>query len=636
MGQDFVVISVDDLFNVAKFRDAFGVTIQTPNLNKLMRMGTTYDNAYATTPLCSSSRTAVLTGQSPFKTGVYRNDQIWYDNAKISETLPALLKNAGWHTASFGKNCHSELPGRIADQMFNTYWLSDDNSINRDVLTVTAASEFFTSYSSEQPFFAMIGLRDPHTPYDVPEEFLARYPVEDIVVPEWTGDDPPDFVKAFLGWTGERPANLEEIVRLYLANVSELDARLGELMEVIEATGRNPNIILFSDHGYSLGDHDHVGKFTLWEQAVNAPLVVVTPDGLPGVRNKDVVSLLDIMPTILDIAGLSAPDSLDGRSLLDGGSQYAISNVYGSTSIRVGNWRLTRYEDGSIELFNVFRDPRCADNLEDDSRYNRLEARMLQKLDAHLENIGVSYQEGYTIYESPRGDTDYFIRSADVLSAISDDRGQDFISLETSITQNVQLPDWAEDILVTHRGSYVSIVGSSADNIIIGKGGASSIDGADGNDRINGNVGRDELFGGSGDDVLAGGGQNDTINGGDGNDVLVGYLGNDKLKGGQGADVFVFNVKLKPADADIIFDFDPVFDTIELHSSFFAGLPVGTLSASLFIVGAAAVDPSHRIIYDPIAGSLLYDRDGNGDAVAVQFATLSAGLSMTNLDFVVE
>ncbi len=116
---------------------------------------------------------------------------------------------------------------------------------------------------------------------------------------------------------------------------------------------------------------------------------------------------------------------------------------------------------------------------------------------------------------------------------------------------------------------------------------------------------------------------------------MNGGLGADTLQGGTGADSYVFSTTLGGGNVDAINGFNVADDTIVLNNAVFAGLSVGTLAASAFVVGAAAADASDRIIYNSATGALYFDADGNGAGAAVQFATLAAGLALTNNDFLV-
>lgn len=150
-----------------------------------------------------------------------------------------------------------------------------------------------------------------------------------------------------------------------------------------------------------------------------------------------------------------------------------------------------------------------------------------------------------------------------------------------------------------------------------------------------GNTQNNTLIGNSGNNTLIGNEGADTLDGAGGSDLLSGGIGSDSLTGGAGTDVFAFSTALGATNIDTISDFVVVDDTIRLASSIFTGLALGTLSAAGFYIGAAAHDGDDRIIYNSATGALLFDNDGNGLNAAIQFATLSTGLAMTNADFIV-
>ncbi len=152
---------------------------------------------------------------------------------------------------------------------------------------------------------------------------------------------------------------------------------------------------------------------------------------------------------------------------------------------------------------------------------------------------------------------------------------------------------------------------------------------------LTGSSGADTLTGGAGADTLVGGAGNDTLVGGDENDTLTGGLGNDTLTGGTSVDTFIFNTKLGTTNLDRITDFSVTDDTIWLENTgiFTALTTLGTLGSTSFHTGTAAGDGLDRIIYNSTNGSLFYDADGTGSTAAVQFATLTTGLALTNADF---
>lgn len=170
------------------------------------------------------------------------------------------------------------------------------------------------------------------------------------------------------------------------------------------------------------------------------------------------------------------------------------------------------------------------------------------------------------------------------------------------------------------------------------RAGNDNITGSAGADRIYGDAGLDNLRGGVGNDSLIGGAGNDILNGGSGADSLYGDAGHDNLTGGAGADKFLFNATPNATNSDVVTDFTHASDKIQLQNSVFTALTTtGTLATAAFWSNGtgAAHDASDRIIYNASNGGLYYDRDGTGAIARVLIATLDAGLTVTNTDFVV-
>jgi hypothetical protein len=242
-----------------------------------------------------------------------------------------------------------------------------------------------------------VGMYRPHIPLFAPARYFKRFENREVQLPIVAGNDLDD-----MGATGKRWAlgavtagshktvlkyeQWKEAVRAYLACTTFVDAQVGRLIEALDAgeLGDNTIIVLWSDHGWHLGEKEHWGKWTGWERSTRVPLIIVPPKRLaeqftkPGSLCNAPVGLIDLYPTLLEMCGLSPQGDLDGRSLVpwlrqpDRKSSRTVITSFdpGNVSVRNEQWRLIRYEDGSRELYDMKKDPRESINLANDAKYN--------------------------------------------------------------------------------------------------------------------------------------------------------------------------------------------------------------------------------------------------------------------------
>ena len=349
----------------------------------------------------------------------------------------------------------------------------------------------------------------------------------------------------------------------------------------IQASGRDPAIVFTSDHGYHLGDRDTLHKFTPWDGAGRAPLIIVESAFGSSARGEvydGVVSLLDIAPTILDLAGLPPAPHHQGRSLadlFDGGSLspgVALTTMFGSVSLRTDNWRYVRYEDGSQELFQVHSDPTNSYNLAGQARHDDILERMDARLRVELAKVDVTIDDvrQTIVHNRGAGDSLYFVTEASDLSTLVDPGGIDSVyASQTTFT----LPGWLENFNASGPKDALEaphrIYGNARDNVIttshgddriLAYAGDDSLDGFRGDDHLQAGGGRDLLFGNHGNDVLIAQSGHDTLQGGLGDDTLNGMGGNDVMTGGDGLDTFDYNALaesgLTEVTRDVITDFN--------------------------------------------------------------------------------
>ncbi|MFC7500169.1 sulfatase-like hydrolase/transferase [Enterovirga sp. GCM10030262] len=588
---NFVSITFDDLNAFAFLKALYGSQLHTPNIDRVMAMGTTFDNAFAQVAICNASRTSVLSGLDPAATGVHANFEIWHEFVDPAGTLPALLKDAGYSTSIIGKVFHqSDMPEHVAsvvaDYIFRAPGDSYEDSTvittrpstggaeaQGDYINVDHAIDIVNAAGSD-PFALFLGIFKPHLGWVVPQEYFDLYPLDQIELPfALDGDlsDVPEFMRALVH--DDLHADVlaadawKTALQGYFASISFADAMVGRLLDTLEANGQMDDtaILLWTDHGYHLGDKDNWHKFTLWDEAGRAPFILALPGtGDDGQRVQQVVEMVDIMPTVLDLFDIAPPPGLSGRSLLpfiqdpaliDDG--VAVTTMYGSAAIRTNGYRYIRYEDGSTELYDIVADPNEWRNLAGDPAWDAVEAELDARLrsdlssqgwvwvDADASAAGTDISElfvlasGTSASAGGRGDDTYFISDSQTLVLEEAESGEDTVYTSVSFT----LPDHVEHLYfrVPSRNPDMVLIGNGGDNIIVG---IHRVEGLDGNDSLrmwgaglaDGGLGDDAVQGSQWHDDLRGGDGADVITASRGDDVLDGGLGDDSLHGGDGAD----------------------------------------------------------------------------------------------------
>jgi arylsulfatase A-like enzyme len=415
---DVLFLAADDLNDWITLLDP-AAPIATPNLERLARRGVSFTRAYAASPACNASRTALLTGRAPASTGVYGNAADWRRALPDAVTLPGAFMRAGYRVDGAGKIFHHHLGGAFHDAAsFHEFLPLPDppdapmpgeklnrlpgyGSANTDWGAWPAAEAEAPDVRSVDwciarlrqprpaPLFLACGLFRPHMPFFVPARWLERYPADRVRLPELRADDLADIPpggralhapEAGRFWAGMRtaeqlrPGSWRDAVRHYQAAATFADAQIGRLLDALDATprGRATIVVFWSDHGYQLGEKDAWEKFTLWEKATRVPFVVVAPGLAPaGATCARPVTLLDLYPTLVELAGLPAPAGLEGRSLLpllrDPTAAWDRPAVMtyrrGNHAVRSERYRYIRYANGDEELYDHAVDPHEWTNL---------------------------------------------------------------------------------------------------------------------------------------------------------------------------------------------------------------------------------------------------------------------------------
>jgi arylsulfatase A-like enzyme len=429
--------------------------VRTPHLDALAQRGLAFTNAHVAAPVCNPSRAAFMTGRAPASTGIYANDARWHEALPGIVSLPSHFKAHGYHVAGGGKINH-HMPGFnrrsdwhvYFDQVFDGHFHAQQ-AAGRDVSSfswpagfplnglpevkafsrppqnanefdwgpwdqrdeemgdgqlATWAAEFLARPPAE-PFFLAAGIYRPHLPWYAPRKYFEMYPLDWITPPPIKDDDLDDLPAGGLRMAADRRGDLElvrkagkyrEVLQAYLANISYGDALVGKLIAALDASpaAKNTIVVLWSDHGWHLGEKHHLHKFTLWERSTRIPFLVIAPGVTrPGTRTARPAGVVDLFPTLNELCGLPPVAGLDGRSLVPllrdpqrAWERPALTtHGLGNHAVRSERWRYIRYADGGEELYNHANDPHEWTNLAGRPEFAAIKAehaRWLPKTDA--------------------------------------------------------------------------------------------------------------------------------------------------------------------------------------------------------------------------------------------------------------
>lgn len=406
---------------------------ETPNIDKLAARSMVFDAAYCQGTVCRPSRESFMHSRYKGKTKI---------------NLGSHFIDNGFYSARVGKIYHMRVPGDIIagtngedvasswterfnspgpeahtpgdyaclnlnvfsdklenrestqtkNRMFVTVEVDGDGSSQADHKTATKAIEILRTRHIE-PFFLAVGFVRPHYPMVAPRQFFGKYPWSEIALPQELGTDLDDIPKLGLAGTqsrknpiGNYPDNQKRMWTGYYASVSFMDEQVGRLLDELDRLGiRDSTAIVFtSDHGYHLGEHGFWQKSNLHEEVIRVPLMISAP-GLETGRSQSIVELMDIFPTLAELAGLEIPKTVQGRSLVpvlkdpnQSVREGALSFSNG-VSFRSKDWHLMHYKDDTYELYDMTTDPLEFNNLAKDAAYEsklkELDGKLLKRLE---------------------------------------------------------------------------------------------------------------------------------------------------------------------------------------------------------------------------------------------------------------
>ncbi len=410
---------------------------KTPNIDKLARRGLVFDRAYCQGTSCAPSRQSFMYSRYRGNRGINMGQH---------------FKQNGWYTARVGKIYHMRVPGdiiagtngrdvasswterfnspgleahtpgdyaclnlniftrdlngrqstRMPHRMFVTVKYEGDGSDQPDHKSASKAIELLQKHG-EDPFFLAVGLVRPHYPMVAPAQYFDPYPWQQMEMPETVDNDLDDIPKLGLAGTisaknpiGRYPDNQQRMWSGYYASVAFMDRQVGR---IIDELGRleladNTAVVFTSDHGYHLGEHGFWQKSNLHEQVLRVPLIISVP-GYDSGRTDSIVELVDLYPTLAELAGLSIPNDVQGASLVPVlADPHAVVKAGALSfnkgfSLRSENFHYMRYNDGTEELYDMVRDPHQFTNLAGSNSNQNAADKMRAVLKKRLREAGI-------------------------------------------------------------------------------------------------------------------------------------------------------------------------------------------------------------------------------------------------------
>ncbi len=409
-----------------------GMGARTKNIAQLIKTSANFTNAYTPSPICVPARSCFMTGLYTSNTGCYDNGDPYHS---FIPTFAHYLTNAGYDTVLSGKmhfigadqlhgfkrRLNTDVypsgfiwsyplpdPENPNDQAFDfvSQYVAENigpgwsKELQYDEETHFRSLEYLRHAPGDQPWMLTVSYTNPHPPYKVPQKYWDMYKDADIPLPDYP-EDMEDrysfFDQALRRWHGlhlrgdeiRDPKNLIAMRRGFAALAHYVDDKIGDLLEVLDEQGLRDNtiVVVTSDHGEMLGEKGLIQKRSLYEWSARIPLIVDMP-GQAACSIDTPVSLIDLPPTFVDIAGQSPVAPMDGRSLLPaitGGTLDAvpiISEYHGegimrpSFMVRLGDWKYHYCHETAPQLFNLANDPNECTNLASDPQHAAVERKL--------------------------------------------------------------------------------------------------------------------------------------------------------------------------------------------------------------------------------------------------------------------
>lgn len=433
---NILFISIDDLNDYVGCLGGHPDAI-TPNIDRLAERGMLFTNAHVPAPVCNPSRAAFISGIAPHNSRIYHNGNS-FDGLGV-DYLPMHFRKQGYHTMMVGKLFHttnhldnldealdehgprgSMAMRTYADDFsdpwkdlygvhnFATHWGGLDERKARDLADPHTADWAIERLAKDydKPFMLMVGFLRPHTPLTSPMEYWEMFDPDELTLPPREEDDLQDMPwlgrqVAIAGWQEMEGGHYRQIterghhrdiLRGYLAATTFVDAQIGRVLDAFENSPHADNtiVVLFSDHGWGIGERSHFKKWGLWDDTTRVPFIVKVPGMTQaGARSDAGVTLQDLFPTLVDLTGIDPPEhDLDGDSirplLADPNAAWErpalTSYGAGNHTVRSPRWRYIRWSNGSEELYDHQNDPHETRNVADNPEFADVKADLAQWL----------------------------------------------------------------------------------------------------------------------------------------------------------------------------------------------------------------------------------------------------------------
>ena len=410
-----LLIAVDDL------NDWIGVLgghaqAKTPNMDRLAKRGVLFSNAHCQSPVCNPSRASLMTSLYPSTSGIYFLNPDIKESPVASENIvmPKRFEKEGYKVFGAGKLFHNakginenHVPNyagqfggfgpmpeeKISDYPGHPLWdwgvypARDDQMPDYQIATW---AEERLAEKQEQPFWMGMGFYRPHVPQFAPQKWFDMYPIDSVQLPNVIAEDLSDISSYgvditrlnHVSPTHEWVTGNDEwkpLVQSYLACVSFVDEQVGRVLTALDngQYGDNTYVVLFSDHGFHLGEKERYAKRSLWEDGTRVPLIMVGPNIPKGKTCNRPVQLLDVYPTLLELTNLEKDSRHEGHSLVpllkdvEADWPYYARTSFGpgNYAIRSEQYRFIQYNDGSEEFYDHSKDPHEWQNVIDNSEY---------------------------------------------------------------------------------------------------------------------------------------------------------------------------------------------------------------------------------------------------------------------------